>query len=163
MEHFLLREENILVGLDAADCDTALKKIINFLPPVCFKGSDRQKILKLLLLREQFGTTAIGQGIALPHCFSQEVREPIVAFGVCPDGVPYPSLDGRPVHFIFVLILPFTDKAEQLKRQILQNIKWFLGDRYLQERLRLANTAQEVLQLLVPENHRELVSGSLEI
>ncbi len=151
MGHLLLHEENIIAGLDALNREEALKKIVDALPAWRLQGIDKQKILELLFLREQIGTTAIGHGIALPHCFSPEVQEPIVAFGVSPTGVPYPSLDGRPVHFIFVLILPQGEVAERQKRQILQNIKWSLCDRSMQERLKAAQTASEIHQWIVPE------------
>jgi mannitol/fructose-specific phosphotransferase system IIA component (Ntr-type) len=151
MGHLLLHEENIVVGLDALSREDALKKIVNGLPPWSLQGIEKQKILELLILREQIGTTAIGHGIAFPHCFSPEVHEPIVAFGVSLTGIPFPSLDGRPVHFIFVLILPQNETAERQKRQILQNIRWFLCDRSMQERLKAARTASEIHQLIVPE------------
>ena len=151
MGHLLLHEENIVAGLDALNREDALKKIVDAMPAWSLQGIEKQKILELLILREQIGTTAIGHGIALPHCFSPEVQEPIVAFGVSPAGVPFPSLDGRLVHFIFVLILPQNDAAERQKRQILQNIKWSLCDRYMQERLKAAHTASEIHQLIVPE------------
>jgi len=146
-----LREENIIAGLEASDREEALRKVIDLLPAWGLKGIEKQKVFELLLLREQFGTTAIGHGIALPHCFSPEVQEPIVAFAVSPDGVSFPSLDGRLVHFIFLLILPQNEAAEQRKREILQKIKWFLDDRFLQDRLRIARSAHEIYQLLVPE------------
>ncbi|OGX11350.1 MAG: hypothetical protein A2351_03360 [Omnitrophica bacterium RIFOXYB12_FULL_50_7] len=151
MGYLLLHEENIVVGLDALNHEDALKKIVDVLPGWSLQGIEKQKILELLILRERIGTTAIGHGIALPHCFSSEVHEPIVAFGVSSSGVPFPSLDGRPVHFIFVLILPRNDAAERQKRQILQNIKWSLCDRYLQERLKGAQTASEIHRLIVSE------------
>jgi nitrogen PTS system EIIA component len=162
MGHLLLLEENIVSGLDALNREDALKKIVDALPPRSLRGVKRQKILELLILREQIGTTAFGQGIALPHCFSPEIHDSIAAFGVSPTGVPYPSLDGRPVHFIFLLILPQDEAAERKKRQILQNIKRVLCDRYLQERLKAAQTASEIHQLIVPESPHVPVLGALQ-
>jgi mannitol/fructose-specific phosphotransferase system IIA component (Ntr-type) len=152
MGHLLLDEENIVPGLDALNREDALKKIVDALPSWSLQGIEKQKVLKLLILREQIGTTGIGHGIALPHCFSPEVHKPIVAFAVSPAGIPYLSLDGRPVHFIFVLILPQNEAAEHQKRKILQNIKWSLCDRSMQERLKAARTASEIHQLIVPES-----------
>lgn len=151
MRHLLLREENILAGLEALDCKEALEKIVDFLPGWILSADEKKRVFQRLLLREQLGTTAVGGGVAYPHCFSSEVHEPVMAFGVSPDGISYASLDGRAVHFIFVLILPQTEVAEQQKRQILQNIKWFLCDRNLQDRLRTAKTAVEICHLLVPD------------
>lgn len=158
MKHPLLREENIIVGLEASNREEALKKIMDRLPVWSLNGIDKQKTFELLMLREQFGTTAIGRGIALPHCFSPEIQEPVIAFGVSPNGIPFPSLDGHLVHFIFVLILPQREAAEQQKREILQNIKWFLCDRFLQERLKTAQTASEIYQLVVPEPRHRAVA-----
>ena len=154
MGHLLLHEENIVAGLNARNREDALKKIVDALPAWTLQGIEKEKILELLVLREQIGTTAIGHGIALPHCFSLQVHEPIVAFGVSPAGVSFPSLDGRPVHFIFVLILPQNEAAECQKRQILQNIKWSLCDRSMQDRLKAARTASEIHQLMVPESQQ---------
>ena len=148
MVHPLLREENIISGLDALDREDALKKIVNALPDWSLPKGEKSKILELLLLREQLGTTAIGQGIALPHCFSSLVRQPLLAFAVSSEGIPYPSLDGRLVHFIFLLILPSGEVAERQKRLILQNVKWILCDRFMQERLKAAQTAAEIHQLI---------------
>ncbi len=159
MRHPLLREENIVPELEASDCEEALEKIVDCLPDWTLTAGEKKKIFRLLLIREQLGTTAVGGGIAYPHCFSPEVHEPIVAFGVSPSGISYPSLDGRAVHFIFMLILPRTEAAEQQKRQILQNIKWFLCDRHLQERLRTAGTASEIYHLLVPDAQRQIALG----
>lgn len=162
MGHLLLLEENIIPGLDALNREDALKKIVDALPPWGLRGVKKQKILELLTLREQIGTTAIGQGIALPHCFLPEIHDPIAAFAVSSSGVPYPSLDGRPVHFIFVLILPQNEAAERQKRQILQNVKWVLCDRYMQERLKAAHTVSEIHQLIVPETRHVPVLGALQ-
>ncbi len=162
MGRLLLHEENIVPKLDALNREDALKKIVDALPAWSLRGIKRQKILELLILREQIGTTAFGHGIALPHCFSPEIHDSIVAFGVSPFGIPYPSLDGRPVHFIFVLILPQSETAEHQKRQILQNIKWTLCDRYMQERLKAAHTASEIHQLIVPESRRVPALGVLQ-
>ncbi len=154
MGHRLLHEDHIVAGLDARDREDALKKILDALPVWTLRGIEKQKIFRAINLREQIGTTAIGRGIALPHCFLPEVQDPIVAFGVSPSGIPYPSLDGRLVHFIFLLILPQNESAEHQKRQILQNIKWALCDRYMQERLKAVQSAFEIYQLLVPEPHQ---------
>jgi fructose PTS system EIIBC or EIIC component len=151
MALLLLPENHVFVGLRARNCEEALTKIVDALPSASLAGAQKQKILDLLILREQIGTTAIGQGIALPHCLSSEIHQPVLALGVSDEGIPYPSLDGGPVHFIFMLILPHHELAERQKRQILQNIKWVLCDRYMQERLKAAHTAAEVFQLIVPD------------
>jgi len=152
MKRPLLHEENIVAGLRAEHCEEALRKLLNAIPSWRLAPAVKEGMLELLVLRERLGTTAIGRGVALPHCVSPDVSEPLVIFGVSPEGVPYSSLDGAPVHFIFVLVLPQHDAAEKTKRDILQNIKWFLFDRNLQEKLKAAGSAHEVLDLLSPRS-----------
>lgn len=156
MRRALLREDHIVVGLRADGSEEALRRLVGAVPAWEIDAFTKARILKQLIGRESVGTTAIGRGIALPHCFSEDVSEPVVVFGVSAEGIPYGALDGRFVHFVFALILPKNDSAEQMKRDILQNIKWFLCDRHLQERLLAAQSAQEVMELLnsgaVPEH-----------
>ncbi len=159
MKHLLLCEENIIPGLDASNHEDALRIIVNALPECNLPAGLKRKVLELLFLREQVGTTAIGQGIALPHCFSPLVQHPVIAFAVSPLGIPYPSLDGGAVHFIFLMILPAGEAFERKKRQILQNIKWVLCDRYMQERLKSAHSASEIHQLIAPAPQRVSAVG----
>lgn len=144
----LLREDHIAVGLQADCSEEVLRQLVDAIPAWKIDAASKTRIWKQLVVRERVGTTAIGRGIALPHCSSPDVNAPLVVFGVSSDGVPYEALDGRPVHFIFALILPQDDSAERMKRDILQNIKWLLCDRNLQERLKSAHSAHEVFALL---------------
>jgi len=67
---------------------------------------DPHTYLSLLLDRENLVTTAIGNGIAIPHVHNPEishVRETAAVIGICKKGVNYESLDGMPTH-LFVLL-----------------------------------------------------------
>jgi len=64
--------------------------------------------------RESVGSTGIGQGIAIPHCRTDLVDEIICAFGRCPDGLDFDSLDGDPVYSVFLLLTPTAMKDEHL-------------------------------------------------
>jgi len=119
--------------------------------PAVFVDDYQSVILRELIFREECGSTAIGRGIALPHCFSKLVAEPAIVFGISPEGVEGWSLDGRSVHFIFMLLLPEDPSMEIVKRQVLRNIKWLLGDRSLQDRLKAATQPGEILDMLSPQ------------
>ena len=72
-------------------------------------NSDRESIAQLILTREALGSTAIGEGIAIPH-----VRRPILlnisspAISLCflDKPVDFGAFDGQPVFAIFLLISP---------------------------------------------------------
>jgi PTS system nitrogen regulatory IIA component len=70
--------------------------------------------------REVVGSTGIGHGIAIPHCRSNLSSEIICSYGHCLDGLDFDSLDGEPVHSVFLLITP-----PDLKEQHLQLMKSF--------------------------------------
>jgi len=102
-----LRSGGIFHGVHGADRSTVLRAIVDtlVLPP----NIDRESISQLLLARETLGSTAIGEGIAIPH-----VRRPLLLN--CPDAsislfflqhpVDFGAFDGKPVFAIFLLISP---------------------------------------------------------
>lgn len=143
-----LHEENIVLDLEDLSPREVMMQMVDRLPLRGTRDSARKKIFAQLLIREEYGTTAVGDGVALPHCLSFEVSDPIVVLGISRSGISFPSLDGQPVHFIYMLILPEQQSSEKLKRKILQKIKWILQDRYLQERLKSAHSASMVCDLL---------------
>src|SRR6267378_2493499 len=65
--------------------------------------------------RERLGSTAIGDGIAIPHGKIRGVRQILGAFGRHPVGVDFESLDGRPTHLFFLLVAPEDSASLHLK------------------------------------------------
>ena len=95
----LLTEENILTGLSAGDFETALTALVRALP--AWRVGPEAKIASL---RSWFPVSdweprrrAAGRRSRI---VSADIAEPVMVFGVSPDGIPYPSLDGHPVHFV---------------------------------------------------------------
>jgi len=94
----------------------------------CLEDSDRvfkaDIVVDLLRKREQLGTTAIGKGIAIPHCRSIATEKMTVVVGVASKGVDFDAPDQLPVRLIFVIIapphdvtyLPFLGKLVELIR-----------------------------------------------
>ena len=66
-------------------------------------------IVDLLEKREQLGTTAIGKGIAIPHCRSMAAEKLTVAVGLKSQGVEFDAPDEQPVKLFFVIIAPPQD------------------------------------------------------
>lgn len=64
--------------------------------------------------REAVGSTGIGHGIAIPHCRTALVSEIICSYGQCPQGLDFDSLDGEPVHSVFLLLTPPDRKEDHL-------------------------------------------------
>jgi nitrogen PTS system EIIA component len=81
-------------------------------------------ILDLLRKREQLGTTAIGKGIAIPHCRSMAIKKVTVVVGIKAEGLAFDAPDNVPVKLVFVILappqdvnyLPFLGKLVELLR-----------------------------------------------
>lgn len=81
-------------------------------------------ILDLLRKREQLGTTAIGKGIAIPHCRSMAIKKLTVVVGIKSEGLVFDAPDNLPVKLVFVILappqdvnyLPFLGKLVELLR-----------------------------------------------
>src|SRR4030042_2436582 len=68
--------------------------------------SHRNKLMESLMAREVLGSTAIGQGVAIPHAKADCVDKLVAAFGLSKKGVDFDSLDGEPVYIFFLLVAP---------------------------------------------------------
>jgi mannitol/fructose-specific phosphotransferase system IIA component (Ntr-type) len=96
--------------------------------------------------REELESTAIGDGIAIPHGRSQVVKELKVDFARSKDGVDFKAKDRKPVFFIFMIAAPETARKEYL--QIVAKIARFLKSKIMREALMKAKTARDVIELI---------------
>ena len=82
-----------------------LRSVVGLLPLP--PGVDREFLLAVLLAREALGSTAIGDGIAIPHVRNPivlHVDEPLVSLCYLEQPVDFGALDGRLVHALFTLV-----------------------------------------------------------
>lgn len=146
----LLREESITLGLQAKSREEALERLVEAIPSWKFTGEQKEEILAQLLKREKIGTTAIGSGLALPHCVYGEVVEPVAVLGISPEGIEFSSLDGEPVHIIFLLVIPETNALE-VKKSLLGRAEGLFRDAFTRERLKLAEFPEKVCEIIMSE------------
>ncbi|MFH1784405.1 MAG: PTS sugar transporter subunit IIA [bacterium] len=141
-------------GAVAVDLKSKDKKgVINELVDLMLKAkkiSDKDKIIKILLEREELGSTGIGQGIAIPHGKTNQVDEVVVAFGSSKQGVDFEALDGESVFLVFLLLAPMESSGVHLKA--LAKISRLLKDKYFRQALRDAKNADEVIKVIKEEN-----------
>jgi PTS system nitrogen regulatory IIA component len=69
--------------------------------------------------REQQGSTAIGAGVAIPHCKLPGLRRGVMAVGIVPSGVELAAADGEPVRLFFLVVSPDEAPAEHLVYDLL--------------------------------------------
>ncbi len=139
----LLREETVLLDLRARDRDGALGEMAKHLAGLgTVKPADH--LLSRLKEREKMGSTALGGGIAVPHCRLEGLTAPIVLLALSRKGVPFDALDGRPVQVFFLVATPPDNPS--LNLQALAAVATLVRQApgFAKKVLR-ATTAQEVL------------------
>jgi mannitol/fructose-specific phosphotransferase system IIA component (Ntr-type) len=65
---------------------------------------DEKDVYARLMDRENIQSTAVGNGIAIPHCFTDEVADLIIAVARAPAGLDFDSFDGKPTYVVFLLM-----------------------------------------------------------
>jgi PTS system nitrogen regulatory IIA component len=102
-----LEAGGIHYDVEGTDRDSVLRAVVNHLElPSDF---DRELLLELLLVRESHGTTAVGDGIAIPHPRTPvvaPVEAPSITLCYLKQPVPYGAADGKPVNVVFTLLAP---------------------------------------------------------
>ena len=161
MSRHLLRKETIKLGLMGQTKKEVFAELLELIPGSTLKPVKRKKLLEALLGRERFGTTAIGEGIALPHVVSDVIDQPIAALGLSREGIDFASLDGEPVHLCYLLLLPQNAQAVSSKKTWLLGAQAVLSDSFVSRLLHRAGSAEEIYTVL---NERpEWLSDTVEV
>lgn len=101
--HTLLTEDMIIPDLQAQERETVLEEMVRFLKDKNRIEKDKE-FYERLMQREKLGSTAIGDGIAIPHCKLKEVETPIVALAVSRKGANFEAIDGKLTHIFFLVV-----------------------------------------------------------
>lgn len=110
----LLKDSLIVMDMAADDKISAIKEL-GLLMEKEGRITDFAMYIDAVLKREEEATTGIGFGVAIPHGKSAAVTEPTLAFGRSEKGITYDSMDGKPVHLIFLIAVPENSNDEHLR------------------------------------------------
>ena len=109
------------------------------------REEEREVVLESIKEREQTMSTGIGFGIAIPHASSDIVEEVVAAFGRSTIGIEFDSLDGQPVFFIVLFVVPKDQFQTHLRT--LAAIAKFLNDKAVRDELSRADDAGQILRV----------------
>lgn len=144
--HEIINENKIIPELKARDKKGALEElaeaIANQEPSV-----DKAALVKVLMEREQLGTTGIGDGVAIPHGKLNDIRGPIISFGRRREGLDFDSIDGQPTYIFFLLVAP--DNSSGIHLQVLAKIAKMLKSSAFRQRLMSAESTKELYQTII--------------
>ena len=117
-----------------------------------FTDINAKALAAVLAERERLGSTAIGDGIAIPHGKIRGATKIVGAFGRDIAGVDFDSLDGGMTHLFFVLIAP--EDSTSLHLKALARVSRLLKDTAFRERLIAAPDVNDIYRLIVEEDGR---------
>ena len=141
----LLKPESIALGVKASSKD----EIIDCLTGLMEQGgrlNDRAGYKEGILAREALGSTAIGEGIAIPHAKVAAVKEPGLAAVTVPEGVDYEAFDGSLANLIFMIAAP--DGEADTHLEALSKLSTLLMNPGFKDALIAAKTKEEFLQII---------------
>ena len=108
--------------------------------------NNKEEYLKLVMKREEEGSTGVGEGIAIPHGKGNVISKPGLVAMVIPDGVDFESLDGKPVKLLFLIAAP--DSKDNLHLEVLSRLSALLMSEKFRQDLLNAKTKEEFLKII---------------
>ncbi len=154
-----LKPEGVLLKASANKKKDVLREVITSAADKGIIGLDMvDKIYEAVSLREQQGSTGIGNGIAIPHCKTDLVDHGIILAATFPNGVKYNSLDNKPVNILFMFIFPGSENKEYL--QVLAKAARLLGDETIRNKLVLSDTIEEFREVIAQNDIIPIQEGN---
>ena len=143
-----MRNELVLLDLSSDKKEDAIKELIS---PIIKKGLTNSKntLHKAILEREARGSTAIGNGVAIPHAETPSIKEKIIVFGRSKRGVSFDAIDNKPVNLFFMIISPNRKTCPHLKT--LARISRLLKNKAFRDDLMNARSSEDVIKLITME------------
>ena len=145
----LIKREMVVPALQATDKRGLLEELAAYMAGQ-HPRIDGPSLAKVLIEREQLASTAIGEGVAIPHGKLSAVSEIVACLGRARDGVEFDSMDGQPTYLFFVLVAPEASTGAHLKA--LARISRVFKDPEFRRRLLAAPDGDSMYQVVADED-----------
>ena len=150
-----LSKKAIITDIKSTRKEDVIKEMVDLLiESGDVEKRNRNKLIDSLMAREALGSTAIGQGIAIPHAKCDCVDKLVAAFGLSKKGVDFDSLDGEPAYIFFLLVAPQDSAGPHLKA--LARISRLLKDKYFRDSLRACSDEKAIIKIITEEDEKKV-------
>jgi len=140
----LLNESLICLELKGESKTEAIEELLALMED-CGAIRNKELAFKDCLERENYLSTGFENGLAVPHAKTEATNELILAFGISQDGIEFDSLDGKPAHFIFLLLSPVNESGPHIK--ILSRITRQFQDPEIAKKIFAANSPEDIVTI----------------
>ncbi|WP_024346308.1 PTS fructose transporter subunit IIABC [Lacrimispora indolis] len=141
----LLKKESIELGVKVSGKEEAINKLVGLME-AGGRLKDTAGYKEGILAREALGSTAVGDGIAIPHAKVAAVKEPGLSAIVVPEGVDYQAFDGSLANLLFMIAAPEGEADVHL--EALSRLSTLLMDPDFKSDLIKAKSKEEFLRLI---------------
>ena len=141
----LLKQESIGLNEKAENKEQAIDKLVALME-AGGRLKDKAGYKAGILAREGLGSTAIGEGIAIPHAKVEAVAQPGLAAMVLPEGVDYEAFDGSLANLIFMIAAPA--EGADVHLEALARLSTLLMNPGFKEALTAAKSKEEFLRVI---------------
>jgi nitrogen PTS system EIIA component len=141
----------VIPDLRGQDKHAVLKEIAEWMA-AHNESMSTEGLLQVLVEREKISSTAIGEGVAIPHGKLAGVERIAGLFARSSKGVDFDSLDGGLTHLFFVLVAPENSAADHLKA--LARISRLLKDAAFRARLMAGDTREQLFNTIREEDEK---------
>jgi len=145
----ILSADRVIPELTAATKDAVLEELARLLVGQIPQATP-ERLVAVLRERERLNSTAIGDGIAIPHGRLSGTKSVVAGFARSTQGVDFDAVDQQPTKLFFVLIAP--DDAAAMHLKALARISRLLKDKAFREHLLVLKSPAELYDAIVAED-----------
>ena len=139
-----LTEDSIIMDCDSRSQKNTLEVISNKMAELT--STNKDEIFQKLYEREKLGTTAFGNGIAIPHARVEGIQNAKIIILKLTEAIDFNSIDGNKVDIVMSLFVP--DDNNEMHVELLSTIASLLDNQVFREKIRTANTARDVMMII---------------
>lgn len=140
----LLTEEDIALGITVKGKRSALSKIAARLARR--SNTDERIVRRGLIAREKMGSTALGEGVAIPHALLEHISYPVASLTRLAQPIDFDAPDSSPIDLLFTLLWPRSDIRNFLPT--FANVCRVFRSETLREMLRQATSPAEAFAIM---------------
>ena len=141
----LLKKEGIALNMKPSSKEEAIDILVD-LHEKAGNISNKEEYKKGIWEREKQSSTAVGDGIAIPHAKNKAVKRPALAAMTVPAGVDFDSMDGNPAMLFFMIAAP--EKGGSVHLEVLSRLSVLLMDEDFRKSLMSAKNTEEFLSVI---------------
>ena len=156
----LLSKESIKLNLSSKTKPDVIDEMVD-LVDASGNLNNKAEYKEAILAREELSTTAVGEGIAIPHAKTKAVKKACLAAGIIKDGIDYEAFDGSLSNLFFMIAAP--DGANNTHLEVLSRLSTILMDEEFKNSLINSTSVDEFLSLIDKKETENFPEESKEV